>query len=89
MSLTLKQFAGSTVQPADDGLLYDFLLKNQSGTIFGLAVTNPSGTNLAVTAGVAMICVRMVRATAETISTACTSAKVLKPTPGTPIAPRQ
>lgn len=68
MSLTLKQFAGSTVQPADDGLLYDFFLKNQSGTIFGLTVTNPSGTNLAVTAGVAMICGRMVRATAETIA---------------------
>ena len=68
MSLTLKQFAGSVVQPADDGALYDFLLSGKSGTIDGMTVTNPSGTNLAVSAGVAMICGRMVRGTAETIA---------------------
>lgn len=68
MSLTLKQFAGSVVQPADDGALYDFLLSSKSGTITGLTVTNPSGTNLAVSAGIAMVCGRMVRATSDTVA---------------------
>ena len=42
--LALKQFAGSTINPADDATLYDSLLNHQIGVFEGVKVS-VQGTN--------------------------------------------
>lgn len=67
MSVNIKQFANKVVNPADDGALYDFFAGSKSGIIYGCAVTNPSANNLHVADGIALLCGRMIKISAETI----------------------
>lgn len=75
MSVNIKQFANKVVNPSDDGALYDFFAGGKSGVIYGCTVTNPSANNLYVADGIALLCGRMVKISAETIAASTPSAE--------------
>ena len=66
--LTLKQFAGSTVNPADDAALYDSLLNHQIGVFEGVKVSVQGTNQLRIEAGRGVMAGRVFEVEEETIA---------------------
>lgn len=67
MSITLKQWSGSSVAPIDDATLYQHL-ESRSGIISGCEVTSVGGLQLQIASGYGIICGRVFAIEQETIT---------------------
>lgn len=66
--LTLKQFAGSTINPADDATLYDSLLNHQIGVFEGVKVSVQGTNQLRIESGRGVIKGRVFEVEEESVN---------------------
>ena len=76
MPITMTTFAGSTVRPADDAMIYDAAL-GMNGILNGCSV-RISGNSIVVGSGYAVICGRHLNITEETLSVELAGSSTLK-----------